>query len=554
MAFDLRAVLRLDGNQFVSGMRQVERATRNAERAVGQFRDQNGRLRDGMGRFVRDSNNVSNSMSRLGRAFISPIRAVGSLTSGLNGLVGAYAAVRGAQKAFEETVGAAAKYEQSTVTISAILNDKKLGKQYMDLVDKFAIDSPIMNSQDMLANSKSFLTSIGSDMEQLEQAWSLAERMAAIDPYQGTEGAVFALREMFSGDAISMVRRFEFPRAVMNEIKKMDIPDQLKALDKYFNQIGMTQKLIEDMGGTTLGLWAQIKEQSQVIFRNIGMPALQSIRDFLSDINYAMRDVSDADRRMMRKLDPEGYAKMMDTQVKIEKFKNIGAKMIKGVVDGFISGATGIAKWVESIQNNPEFQKQTTLSGKVEWVIGDVYARFLEWLDGGGRDKIETVVSDMIQVLIGAIEASIETIMPVAVSVGTAIGNGIINGVKTSVESSWLAQLLDDPSGYAMKLATGGKFNIPKGSDMLREHKEKNKKGRSSSAGLDRVPYNGFAINAHKDEMLLTKAEADDYRRNRRTGGGVVITGNTFNVREDADIDRIGEALANRILMAGGLT
>jgi hypothetical protein len=185
MAFDLRAVLRLDGRQFIRGMNQVERATRNAERAAGTFRDSQGRLRDGMGRFASSTTSATNSMSRFGRAFTSPIRAVGNLTSGLTGLVGAFAAVRSAQKVFDETILAAAKYEQSTVTISAILNDKKLGKQYMDLVDAFAVDSPIMNSQDMLANSKSFLTSIGKDMKQLEKAWSLAERMAAIDPYQG---------------------------------------------------------------------------------------------------------------------------------------------------------------------------------------------------------------------------------------------------------------------------------------------------------------------------------------------------------------------------------
>lgn len=181
----MNAVLRLNGSQFLNTLNRITRATQNANQQTSLWRDSQGRLRNSMGQFASSTNNATNTVNRLGRAFTSPIRAVGNLTSGLNGLVGAYAAVRGAQKILEETVGAAAKYEQSTVTISAILNDKKLGQQYMDLVDKFAVDSPIMDSQSMLANSKSFLTSIGSDMKQLEKAWSLAERMAAIDPYQG---------------------------------------------------------------------------------------------------------------------------------------------------------------------------------------------------------------------------------------------------------------------------------------------------------------------------------------------------------------------------------
>jgi hypothetical protein len=115
---------------------------------------------------------------------------IGKLTGVFLGLSGAIGGAVGAKKLFDATIGEAAKYEQSTVVINAMLNDKDLGKQYMDLVNQFAIDSPIMDSQSMLENSKSFLSIIGGDMKQLKQAWSLAERMAAIDPMQGVTGAV----------------------------------------------------------------------------------------------------------------------------------------------------------------------------------------------------------------------------------------------------------------------------------------------------------------------------------------------------------------------------
>ncbi|MDQ0154908.1 hypothetical protein [Robertmurraya andreesenii] len=544
MAFDLRAVLRLDGSQFTRALNSITRATQNANRQTDIWRDNQGRLRDSMGRFVRQTGNASNSVSRLGRAFTSPIRAVGSLTTGLNGLVGAYAAVTGAKKIFEETIGAAAKYEQSSITISAILDDKVLGKQYMDMVDRFAVDSPIMNSQDMLANSKSFLTSIGKDMKQLEKAWSLAERMAAIDPYQGVEGAVFALREMFSGDAISMVRRFEFPRKVMNEIKKLDVPDQLDALDKYFNKIGMTQKLIDDMGGTTLGLWAQIKEYVQVALRDIGMPALQRIRTVLKDIVgiQMSKDELDKWRQLLPKDD---FEQTFAKQIRFENFKKTGAKILENIAQGFISAAKGIGKWIESIQNNPEFQAQTTLAGKVEWVIGDVYAKFLEWLDGGGREKIQNTASDLIEILIGAIEASIEVIVPVAVSVGSAIGKGIISGVKNSIESSWLAQLISDPVGYALKWVSGGKIDLPGHTKETKKKIKEKGKGKSFASGLSNVPYNGFQATLHKGERVLTPEENREYTKGM---GGLQIAklADTIIVREDADIDAIGDALVRK--------
>ncbi|MEH6941685.1 hypothetical protein V7014_07435, partial [Bacillus sp. JJ722] len=128
----------------------------------------------------------------------------------------------------------------------------------------------------MYGNSKSFIT-VSKDMKQLEKMWSLAERMAAMDPAQGTEGAVFALRELFSGDAVSMVERFEMPRSVMKDIKNLSLEEQLESLDKYFNKVGMTENLITKMGDTAIGKWQQVKEQTSLLFAKMGEPMLAPI-------------------------------------------------------------------------------------------------------------------------------------------------------------------------------------------------------------------------------------------------------------------------------------
>ena len=71
------------------------------------------------------------------------------------------------------------------------------------------------------------------------------------------------------------------------------------------------------------------------------------------------------------------------------------------------------------------------------------------------------------------------------------------------------------------------------------------------AAGLEYVPYNGYPARLHEGERVLTAEENRAFSSG--TGGGVVITGNSFTVRQDSDIEAIGEAIYQRILRASRL-
>ena len=75
------------------------------------------------------------------------------------------------------------------------------------------------------------------------------------------------------------------------------------------------------------------------------------------------------------------------------------------------------------------------------------------------------------------------------------------------------------------------------------------KRDGSHYHGLDYVPYDGYMARLHRGEAVLNRQEAEAYRN----GGGsvnVTITGNTFNVRRDSDINEIARKLAIEIIRA----
>ncbi|WP_053485955.1 hypothetical protein [Lysinibacillus sp. FJAT-14745] len=240
------------------------------------------------------------------------------MQSSLVGIAGAYLGAQGAAKAFDATIGAAARYQQSEVAVKAIFNDDKKSSAYLKMVDKMAIDSPLLNSTDMLASSKS-LVAMTKDVDELGKAWSIIERLMVLDPKQGTDGAAFSLKELWQGDAQSMVERFGLDRQKLNDIKKMAIPQQIAEINKMLDGMGITQKTVNAMGETTLGYWAQIGERVGKFMRQIGNMGNSKLGAALGGIVKMFDKSEGALNSLAVKLD-EKLASLVDKAIAFAKF------------------------------------------------------------------------------------------------------------------------------------------------------------------------------------------------------------------------------------------
>lgn len=563
MSFNLQARLGLEARPFLTAMNRVQRATERANRAAGLFRDNQGRLRDSMGRYAASANAATNANNRFGNSLRSSISGIGRMRGGLGGLTtgllsvaGAYAAVAGASKIFQATVGSAATMEQSQTIIGAMIGDLKVANKYMKMMDDLAIKSPLLDSQTMYANSLgvvSLTKNLKEPLKAQERTWKIVERLTALNPNMamggGAEGAVFALRNLAAADIISLQDRFNLDKRVLNDLKHLTFEDQLTGLEKYLDKIGVGEKLINKMGSTTLGLWTQVKEQTQRILRDVGQPSLQVVSDFLSQI--------------LNKFESG----------ELNRFANVGAKWMKAILGGLTSGVMSIYEWFNSLTSSPEFQSKTTLLSKVLFVFDDIWARFMNWVQGGGQGQINKITKDVLELLSAGLIMHQQIIVDTALIIGKAVGSAMASAAGDAF-AGWAHKAMTESSIFNNKWLPGLKpFKWAMDAGMKLRENVKGKKAAGPqdynsitnritrqvpkrNGGVNYVRNDGEVYSLHRGEMVLPRGMADNYRKGK-SGGGVTISGNTFYISGvDGNLekaaDQLMEILANKIEAAGG--
>ncbi|MBD7945280.1 hypothetical protein H9650_14230 [Psychrobacillus sp. Sa2BUA9] len=520
MAINLVARMRVDDG-LTQPMRRITRQLGETERATTRLSRRMAQNDTQFNRFRRTTTGLVSGISGLTRGFGGLVSKINPLSMAFTGIATAATGAYGAVKIFNATVGEAMKMEQSKVVIGAMFNDKGVSDDYMKMMDKMAIKSPIFNSQDMYDNSKMYVSRT-KDVKQLEKMWKVTERLAAANPMQGTEGAVFALNELLSGDTVSMVDRFGLDKNVLSKIKKLSLEKQITEMDKYLERIGFTNELIEKMGNTSLGLWGQVKERSQTILRTMGEPALKAVSKFMND---ALTRLSDSD---------------------MTKFANWGGKVIERMVSGLSSNATKLYDWFARLMNDPEFQNKSTLTGKINFVVDDIASKLNNWYEGGGKQQIIDFGSNVAQVMVSAMDATDEVFV-LGGKLGSSIWSGMIDGVKKSATESPIGKVLSWSYGWTPQEMLKKSYNRMQEAPWYNKSSKKPSSSgpqKSHSGGLDRVPYSGYQATLHLNEKVLTAQQAKEYREGKSGNGGININVQNMNVREESDINKIAMALA----------
>lgn len=597
MAISLSAVLSVTDN--------MSRPLRSVNRQMDTMRHSTSSLNRYTGHLGATSVNSFNNMSS----------GASHVTGKIATLAAGVATAVGAAKLLDKTIGEAMRFEQSEVLVTAMFDDKKLSKQYTKMVERLAQDSPIMDTSTMMGSSKAFV-GITKDLGSLKKAWNIAEKLSVMDPEQGLQGAVYAMKELSSGDIVSMAERFEMPKKALNAIKGLSFNEQLAGLQAYLDGVGITDKTVAQMGNTTMARFNQISEKAQSFFRKIGTSGNNAIGDALGGILDNLDDkklatwAQQADQVVGSAItNIIGYVQQIDlnavkdnvlsvfkaiktaitfavdnwstitTVLKYALAAFIALKAITfliGVVGSVIRVVQAGVRIFNMLKKAVALVRLSMLLFPGSWIvvaIGSVIAIAITLYKNWDVVKEKTMalwdafggLKGILPIILGPIGLIIGAAMDLAKnwdntkSVWENVWGAILRTAASSVNG--VIEVINNLIGYLNKIPGVEIDAIGKvswGSDAPSTYVSASSgisngpSAISHSGGISNVPHDDYYARLHKGERVLTKEENDARKGDNNFGGGVMITGNTFHVRQESDIDDIAAKLADLII--GGRT
>lgn len=176
-------------------------------------------------------------------------------------------------------------------TFQSLLNSDEAGKALYDYIQIYGKQKSILGDMGVANATKSFLP-FTQDINQLQKLYQLTERLYARDPTQGSEGAVFAMKELISGDVMSARERFNISGISGAKIRDLansgDINGTLQYLDDVFNRFGATQAIV-DKNFTSLQTQAtKFGNSVRSALGDESSPAVQNLSTMFQQLNADM--------------------------------------------------------------------------------------------------------------------------------------------------------------------------------------------------------------------------------------------------------------------------
>lgn len=235
---------------------------------------------------------ANNEQQNLNRSISQGNRESSEFLSNLKGIAAAYLGIQTASQLGQSTVGAAMSQQQTIDTFAARSGSEALGQAIFNEISKQAIKFG-QDVDQALSGTMSFMSNT-LDPKQLAQMNKLSMRLAKLNPAEGLEGAAFSMKELLSGDYISMVERFNIGKSQIQGSdalaagKAGDVDAFINGMDKLLDQQNMTEEAFEKMLDSPASKWTAAINNLKFKLASVGQEAMTILAPVFDQINNAL--------------------------------------------------------------------------------------------------------------------------------------------------------------------------------------------------------------------------------------------------------------------------
>lgn len=275
MAQTLAAVFKLT-DQYTSTMKKIIQASEDYEKKQQEAQKVTEKFKASIKGFQNSSASTTSS--------------IGAVTAKITSLVSAAYLGKKAVDLMFTAIKTGASNQVQLTTFQSLLGSANSGTALNNYIKAYAKQSALSYSN--LASSTTSFLGFTKDINQIEQLNKLVERLYAKDPTQGANGAVFALKEVLSGDTMSIKDRFNMSGISGEKIRNLtnagDINGTIKYLDEVFNKFGATQGIVTANFDSLLTGFDRFKSNFLQGMSDEASPAVQNLSLVMKQLNSDM--------------------------------------------------------------------------------------------------------------------------------------------------------------------------------------------------------------------------------------------------------------------------
>lgn len=268
----ITAKLKLDARDVRSGSIEVQK----------EIASMGTRMRSSLGGSLRGA--MRGAITPIGAALSAGIGV--ALTKGLKGGLQQALAMENAETLMQSTLGSLDK-----------------AKEAMALIREEAEKNPMFSKKQMAEAAKALSIYADGSTEKLKGMLKTAERLSILNPEQGIGGAAYALREMISGDPVSLSERFNISKSAIREGRAAGLEGK-ELVDTLLERMGVNDQTLADQANTREAQLAAINNQLSnigemffdAVWPSLG-PQLKDMQEWMKsngqDVVASLKVVSD---------------------------------------------------------------------------------------------------------------------------------------------------------------------------------------------------------------------------------------------------------------------